>query len=132
MIANMLAALVVVFFAAWLTVMFRRRLLRTSARCAPVRVERRIVVIDGHGPIIGTPTRHQWRLRRRALQEAEEICARLQNETSPYIFGEEAHHTLTLARSRIRERIHWYDGQSPEFSGVAMPRALRDSGRKSA
>lgn len=92
-------------------------------RSAPVPEPRpRLVVVDGNGPIIGRPSRAQWRLRRRALLEAAEICDQW---ADGFAFDHPSGSPDAEACARnIRDRVREYDQHSPEFSELwAEPQA---------
>lgn len=72
----------------------------------------RLVLVDGNGPIIGRPGRAQWRLRRRVLLEAAQICDAWAAEAT----GLEQYAAEVCGR-KIRVRVKEYDELAPEFSG---------------
>lgn len=74
----------------------------------------RLVPFDANGPIVGKPTRQQWRLRRRALLEAAEICDAWARATQ-YEMPRGGYDAEVCAR-HIRNRVDQYDRSSPEFS----------------
>lgn len=88
-----------------------KRMLPKPARAAS---RPRMVVVDSTGPIIGKPTRAQWRLRRRALLEAAEICDQYAGERP-----NERSHDAEACGWRIRGLVREYDLLSPEYSGEA-------------
>lgn len=109
-------------FLVW-CVFFVRRLARESRR--PLPRPRLVVVDSGVSAIIGKPTRSQWRLRRRALQEAVQICEEFA-EKAEEESGAGAWYVRAAAR-RIRDRLDEYDRASPEMllRQQEFPRANR-------
>lgn len=97
---------------------------------------RKLVIVDSNvHPIVGKPTRAQWRLRRRAIETAAVVCEEYAEticrdlEEGSFSLAASAHAAAFHARQcagKIRDLNDKYDREAPEFAVVNRQMAAAD------